>query len=105
MVRSEKMFSPIFYPLDRSTQAQRARTYQHVLRVKFATDTKPASDVPLAKFDRPLRQLQHTTDRVTIVMRHLGGAVHRQHAGVAIVYGQRSARLHRHTGMTSNRNL
>src|SRR5277367_1454375 len=55
VVRSEKMLSPVFDPLDRPAQAQRARTYQHILRVKFAADAKPAPDVAFAEFDSPLR--------------------------------------------------
>ena len=105
VVGGEQMLAAVLDPLDRPAQAARGEADQHVLGIQLAANAEPAADVPLEQLQRAGRQAEHRGDRIAVVVRHLGGAVHLQTIAAGVVASDRAARLERHAAVPADREL
>ena len=103
VIGRDQVLAPVLDPFDRLAEFERGRAHQHVLRIHFAADAEAAADMALKQLNALGFPPEHQRQAVSVPVRHLGGAVHFQHAIVLARDG--AACFQRHAAVPADRKI
>ena len=103
VVRRHQVLAPVLDPLHGAPQSHGRPRHDEVLGIEFAAHAEAAADLELDEVDQMLGMAEQVGQDAPVEVRDLGDAPEREHPRSRIVGGREPARLHRHAGVTLDR--